>query len=263
MSLNDSESWGRRFCLKASGIISYYIACDLDEGKARYWEEEDKRDYISLLLSENKDERDVALNVMARHAETGYCMGVHLTDKQISGMEKMLTAENIESMRGITDDVMGQRSQYFCYRDGWRLSFYAECDDGRPPLMLDDIGWCSFMDDELPFELLEMYVGSEVLHNKCEAFPYDVACKAPRAKTDAIVERALEVGMGALEEILWHGNSKLIRALDDAKIGEHLSYALSEDSFTVRFGRSISRSCKLYQRPACERVFGREHVFWE
>ena len=63
------------------------------------------------------------------------------------------------------------------------------------------------MDDELPFERLETYVGSEVLGDKCEAFLCDVAHKAPRAKTDAIVTRVLEVRLSTIEEILRHGNA--------------------------------------------------------
>lgn len=253
----------RRFCLCATGEISYYIACDLDEGKLRFWEETKSRGYSSLLLSENRDERRVAFEVIRKHAESEYCVGVELTERQIEDMESLLTSDCIESMQGITNDSMAQRSQYFCYRDGWSLSFYAEGDDGQPPLFLDGIIWCSFMDDELPFERLETYVGTEVLKNKCEAFLCDVAHKAPRAKTDAIVARALEVGLSAIEEILWNGNARLIRALDRARVGEHLSYVLTEESFTVRLGNSMSRSCKVRHRPACERVFGCEHVFEE
>ncbi len=253
----------RRFCLCATGEISYYTACDLDEGKLRLWEEKESRGYSSLLLSENRNERRVAFEIIRKHAESEHCVGVELTEQQIADMESLLTPDCIESMRGTTSDSMAQRSQHFCYRDGWSLSFYAESEDGQPPLSLDGIGWCSFMGDELPFERLETYVGSEVLGNKCEAFLCGVAHKVPRAKTDAIVARALEVGLSAIEEILWHGNAKLIRALDQTQIGKHLSYVLSEDSFTVRLGNSLSRSCKVHQRPACERVFGCEHVFEE
>lgn len=253
----------RRFCLCATGEIGYYIACDLDEGRLRFWEETRSRGYSSLLLSENREERRAAFEVIRRHAESEYCVGVELTERQTADMESLLTPDCIESMRGITNDSMAQRSQYFCYRDGWSLSFYAEGDDGLPPLSLNGITWCSFMDDELPFELLESYVGSEILNNRCEAFPYDVSHKAIPEKTRQIATKALEVGMEAIDEVLWYGTRRLLVELDNTEIGRHLSYELSDDSFTIRYGNEISRGCKLYQRPACEKVFGRRHVFQE
>lgn len=129
----------RRFCLCATGEIGYYIACDLDEGRLRFWEETRSRGYSSLLLSENREERRAAFEVIRRHAESEYCVGVELTERQTADMESLLTPDCIESMRGITNDSMAQRSQYFCYRDGWSLSFYAEGDDGLPPLSLNGI----------------------------------------------------------------------------------------------------------------------------
>ena len=80
----------RRFCLCATGEISYYIACDLDEGKLRFWEETKSLGYSSLLLSENRDERRVAFEVIRKHAESEYCVGVELTERQIEDMDAHL-----------------------------------------------------------------------------------------------------------------------------------------------------------------------------
>lgn len=253
----------RRFAFSASGVMNYYIACDLDEGILRHWKTFDKTDYIKLLISNNIDERAVAYEIFKRAEENESCRGYELTEAHTDKIEELLSAENIESMRGLTDEDMGRRSQYFCYRDGWSTSFYAEGDAGWPPLMLKGICWCSFINDELPFELLESYVGSEILNNRCEAFPYDVSHKVIPEKTRQIVTRALEVGMDAIDEILWYGTRRLLIELDNTEIGRHLSYELSDDSFTVRYGSEVSRGCKLYKRPACERVFGRRHVFQE
>ena len=82
-------------------------------------------------------------------------------------------------------------------------------------------------------------------------------------ETRQIIKRTFEVGLDAIEEILWHGTGQLLPELDDTEIGTHLSYQLSDDSFTVRYGNEISRGCTLYQRPACEEVFGRRHAFQE
>ncbi len=165
------KNCARRFTFSASGVVNYYIACDLDEGILRYWETLGKTDYIKLLFSNNKDERTAAYEIFKRAEENESCRGYELNEAQIERIEGLLSAKNIESMRGLTNEEMGKRSQYCCYRDGWSSSFYAEGDAGWPPLMLEGISWCSSINDELPFELLESYVGSEVLNNRCKAFP--------------------------------------------------------------------------------------------
>lgn len=241
--------------------MAFYVACDLDEGVLRYWPRTPVYEIDPLLYSPSIDERRAAQIAEARRSVDEPCVGVKLSDKQIRELEGYLSKQNIESMRGIDDAFMQKRSGSFCYRDGWRIDFYAESDTGRPPLELKDICSLSFMGDELPFEKVESYVVNELIPFGREAFLYDVRHKARPEKTREIVERALTVGLDAIEEILWHGNRRLLKELDNTTIGEHLSYQLSDDSFTVRYGKMISRACKLHEPPKCASVFGNEHVF--
>ena len=69
------------------------------------------------------------------------------------------------------------------------------------------------------------------------------------------------VVLSALNEILWHGSEYLLRQLDDTPIGKHFSYSLSSDSFVIEYGSMISRSCKVYDHPACTSILGDTHVF--
>lgn len=49
--------------------------------------------------------------------------------------------------------------------------------------------------------------------------------------------------------------------LDKAELDRELSYEFTDDCFTVRYGSIVSHACKLCERPACEKVFGRSHAF--
>lgn len=255
------KSGARRFSFSAGGVLSYYLACDLDEGILRFWPEDGSDRYWKLLLSPSRDERDAYRTHDRLCSESGKCIGVELTDEQIQHIEELLTEDSIKSMRGIDDAAMRERGGGLCYRDGWGLGFYAEGDADWPPLRLDHIVYTSFIGDELPFEKLEHYVTYEVLGRRCEAFFFDVSHKANPEKTEEIVERAIHIGLSAIEEILWYGHGRLLRKLDETDLPHELSYSLSDDSFTVRYGNRTSRFCKLGEPPACERVFGREHVF--
>lgn len=259
---NDAIKQGaRRFTLRGRGIWRFFIACDLDEGILRYWPDAADTSLSRMLYSENKDERAVAKAALDASNENAYCIGVKISEAQRSRMEELLGPERIASMRGIDEHAMSKRSGSFCYRDGWMLDFYAEGDDGQPPLEITDIVSLSFDNDMLPFEELEGYVLNEVANDRDGAFLYSVAHKVPIDKTREIIRRALEVGIDAVDEILWYGNGRILRELDQTAIGRHLSYTSSDDSFTVRFGNMTSRFCKLSDRPNCESVFGRDHVF--
>lgn len=253
----------RRFAIRAYGVLNRYIACDLDEGILRYWPKAYSDPNKRLLYSRNSDERNLGRYLAQAEDEDAYCIGVELTTGQIERLESLLSSENIESMRGIDDQHMGERSRHWCYRDGWWMDFYAEGDAGWPPLDLTGLGWCSFVGDELPFEKVEQEVQWNILGDKCEAFLYDVSKKLPKEKTDNIVERAIEVGLSAIEQVLWDGTPRLITSLAEARIGRHLSYSYSGDSFTVRFGNELSRACKAFCPPACVGVLGASYTFEE
>lgn len=257
------ETGARRFAFKAHGYFKHYIACDLDEGVLRYWPSESSEVPYRLAFSDNKNERDAAYRIYEQMQENEYCAGVKLDESQINEMSFLLTRENIESMRGLDESAMSARSGGFCYRDGWKTDFYAEGDDGFPPLVLKDIMSFSFKGEELPFEKLESYVLTEILSYHWEVFLLDVSYKMSPDKCKTIVERALEVGLEAIEEVLWNGTSELLETLDSTPISTHLSYTLSNDSFTVKYGKSISKACKVSENPACVAVFGRKHVFSE
>lgn len=255
------KTCARRFAFSAGGLINYKLSCDLDEKRVRYRPGSINKKYWPLMLSGNRNEREALLEIERAFAESATCIGIDLTDEQVKVMEEMLSAEDIEKMRGIDDKAMHDRSGGWCYRDGWWLSFYAEGDASWPPISLEGIAYCSFIGDELPFERLESYIGSEVLHNRCGAFLTDVSHKVPMGRTRQIIERAIAVGIEAIDEVLWHGSSRLIKELDRTPLDKELSYTLSDDCFTVRYGNTISRACKLHERPSCERVFGRSHTF--
>lgn len=261
---SSSPSGARHFMFRAYGtMINYYLTCDLDEGVLRYWPENTDEHLPSLLYSHNRDERFAARKIKERTEERASVIGVQLTPAQISKMEALLTDQCIDSMRGVDDEAMHSRTGGFCYRDDWCLDFYAEGDDGRPPLELRGITYCSFDGDELPFEELESYINSSVLGRNQRAFTFDVSYRVPPGKTQEIIKHALEVGLSALNEILWYGSERLLRQLDDTPIGKHFSYSLSSDSFVIEYGSMISRSCKVYDHPACVSVFGSTYVFEE
>ena len=257
------KTCARRFCFQASGCVSFYIACDLDEGVLRYWPRRDEGTRWCLLASSSKDERRAAQRILEAECEREHCVGVQLTPSQIETIETLLDARNIEAMRGLDDDAIAQRMEGFHYRDGWTLDFYAEGDAGWPPLKLTNIASCSFGNDVLPFEDLESFVLSEVLAGHRTSFICDVSRKVPPEKENTIIKRALEVGLGAIGEILWHGSPRLIRKLDETAIGKHLSYTLSDRSLSIYYGNEISTLCKLSDIPSCVHVFGRSHVFEE
>lgn len=257
------KTCARRFCFQASGCVSFYIACDLDEGVLRYWPHDDESNRLPLLLSSNRGERLAAQRMLDAKREREHCVGIQLTPNQIEAMETLLNAYNIEAMRGLDDEAIAQRTGGFCFRDGWILAFCAEGDAGWPPLKLTNIASCSFSNDALPFENLESFVLSEVLAGHRAPFTYDVSQKVLPEKENAIIERALEVGLGAIGEILWHGSPRLIRKLDEATIGRHLSYTLSDHGMSIYYGNEISRSCKPRDIPSCAHVFGNNHVFEE
>lgn len=253
----------RRFSMRAYGVLNFYIACDLDEGILRYWPKASSSPADRLRYSRNSDERSLGRYLAQVEDEDAYCIGVELSAAQVERLEALLTHDNIESMRGIDNNYMKERSMLFSFRDGGWLDFYAEGDAGWPPLKLKGLCWCSLVGDELPFEKVEQEIQWNVLGNRCEAFLYDVSKKLPKEKTDKIVERAIEVGMSAIEQVLWDGSPRLIRSLAEASIGRHLSYSYSGDSFTVRFGNELSRGCKAYCPPACVGVLGASYTFEE
>ena len=250
----------RRFALSATGVRECYLACDLDEGLLRYWPR-NPDPYRYLVFSPNIEERKLAVSGAGMRKESGRAVGVRLTSRQKKDIEEILSWENIESMRGIDNAYMADRCGGWCYRDGWSLNCYFEGDAGWPPLELENISYCSFCGEELPFEKLERYISSEVLHNQTEAFLYDVSYKARPRMAKKIVSQAIKSGMDAIEEILWAGSARLIEELDKTALDRELSYKLTDDCFTVRYGSTVSRACKLVERPACEKVFGREHAF--
>lgn len=262
MENNDANAKGaRRFAMRGYGVWKFYIACDLDEGILRRWPNSDDKLALRMLYDGNKDEKALAEYMLTSARESAYCIGVELSDMQKARMEELLSPENIESMRGIDERFMSQRAGSFCYRDGWCLDFYAEGDDGRPPLIISDLISMSFWNDQLPFEELESYVLTEVANDRHGAFQHNVAHKVPPGKTREIIQRALTVGIDAIDEILWYGTERLLRELDCTEIGRHLSYRVCDDGFTVKYGNMTSRACKVVGRPRCEAVFGREHVF--
>lgn len=254
------KTCARRFAFSAEGVRNYYLACDLDEGLLRYWPQSPDP-YRYLAYSPNIEERKIAENASDIRRESGRSIGIRLTKQQIKDIEEILTWENIESMRGVDDSYMFDRCDGWSYRDGWSLSCYFEGDAGRPPLELKRVSYCSFRGEELPFERLEDYIGSEVLHNQAEAFCYDVSHKVKPGMAEKIVSQAAKLGMEAIEEILWEGDAGLIKELDNTALGCELSYSLTDDGFVVKYGNALSRACGFYGRPACEKVFGKSHTF--
>lgn len=159
------KTCARRFAYSASGVVSYYLACDLDKAVLRYWWKNGPDPYWQLLMSSSYDEHVAYYLHKQLCMESEECIGIKLNDDQIAYMEGLLTSENIESMRGVDDDTLHERSAGWCYRDGWRITFYAEGDAGWPPLKLKGLSCCSFTGNELPFEKLEDYINTEILGN--------------------------------------------------------------------------------------------------
>lgn len=254
------KTCARRFALSAKGICSYYLACDLDEGLLRFWPE-NPDPYRCLACSSSIEERKLAESLAGIREESGRAVGVRLTSRQRRDIEEILSWENIESMRGIDDAYMSDRCDGWCYRDGWSLSCYFEGDAGWPPLQIEDITYCSFYGEELPFERLESYISSELPCNLIAASSYDSSRKVKPGMAKKIVSQAIGSGLDAIEEILWSGSARLIGELDNAVLNRELSYKLSDDCFTVRYGNAVSRISRLCERPACEKVFGRTHTF--
>lgn len=261
MSNSLCQTGARRFAFTACGLISYYLTCNLDEGVLRFWPGTAVGPYGSLVFSPSIEERKLARWAKQLKAETGKCLGVKLTDSQIAHIESLVTKDQIESMRGVDDDSMRGRTGSLCYRDGWQVSFYAEGDSGWPPLHIKNLVYTSFSDDMLPFEQLEIYIESEVLSSQFESSLCNVSHKKNPKDTKRIIDMAILAGFGAMEEILWYGNSKLLKQLDGTDLPQELSYSVSGDSLTIRYGNTISREYGVLSPPACERVFGREHIF--
>ena len=258
------KTCARRFALSAKGVCSYYLACDLDEGILRYWPK-DPDPYRCLVYSPSIEERKLAEGLAGMRGGSDRVVGIRLTNRQKRDIEGILSWENVESMRGIDDDYMSERcGGGWCYRDGWSLSCYFEGDSGWPPLELENITHCSFGGEELPFERLETYISSlssEVIGNPGVGFSYDSSRKVKPGMAKKIVSQAIGSGLDAIEEILWAGSAKLIMELDNAALDRELCYRLTDDCFMVRYGNAVARTCRLLERPACEKVFGRTHTF--
>lgn len=108
----------------------------------------------------------------------------------------------------------------------------------------------SYRYDPLAFEMLDEELS--------EVFEANLKLIAERA-----AKRAAASGIDAIDEILWNGSHTLIKALDKIELDRPLSYTLSDESFTIRYGQEISRGCGIWQPPNCKAVFGNEHVFHE
>lgn len=108
----------------------------------------------------------------------------------------------------------------------------------------------SYRYDPLAFEMLDEEL-SEIFETNLER----IAEKAAK--------RAATSGIEAIDEILWNGSHALIRALDKIELDRPLNYALSDESFTIRYGQEMSRGCGIGEPPNCKAVFGNEHVFHE
>lgn len=108
----------------------------------------------------------------------------------------------------------------------------------------------SYRYDPLAFEILDERL-SEIFETNLERI------------VERAAKRAAASGIDAIDEILWNGSDTLIRALDKIELDKPLNYALSDESFTIRYGKEISRGCGIWQPPNCKAVFGNEHVFHE
>lgn len=250
----------RRFAMKAHGEIRFFIACDLDEGRLRYWPSMEPEKYSPLALSENLDERALARSVAAAIDESAYCIGVELSEANIARLEELLSEDNIESMRGIDDRYMYNKTGGWCYRDGWNIDFYTESDDGSLPCSIEGISYCSFDDDQEVFERVKDYVNWEILH-ECANMPYAVKTRLTPQQANDTARAAISSGIGAVGQILWQGRARLIKALGEVECDKLLKYTLSDDSFTVYFGNMRSKGCKLHELPNCVAIFGTEHTF--
>lgn len=252
----------RRFAFKAHGLRNYYIACDLNEGLLRCWpSSSEQRDADNVFQAANLDERLVWLRKIVKDAESDYCTGVVLSASDVSYLEKYLTVEVVDEMRRINNEYMFAKTNGWCYRDGWSLDFYAESDDGLASLSLKDIRYCSFHGDEEAFESIEDYINWNLLGCQGASCIYVEGGKLPGNKARAVASAALSAGLSAVEELLWHAHPRIIKALDEVPCDKPLCYRLSDDSFTVKYGREISRACKLFEKPRCAEVFGSEHTF--
>lgn len=147
----------RRFTIHAYGQIRYLTHCDLDARKIWRLTEfvEPQSPYRPLEYSNNLDERVVFSLVYGRRDASPHCDVLNLSSKKAALLEHLLTSEAVESMRGITNQTMGERSSYLNYRDGWSIDFYAEGDENAEPLLLEHISFGSIVGAELPFEKIE------------------------------------------------------------------------------------------------------------
>lgn len=60
-----------------------------------------------------------------------------------------------------------------------------------------------------------------------------------------------------VEVILWDGDAEDIMAL----AGLDIEYSHGKDSFSARYGRSLSRACGSHDDPNCVRLLGNQHHF--
>ena len=102
---------------------------------------------------------------------------------------------------------------------------------------------------------------SEVLCNSTAKHSFESSPKVKPGTAKKLVFQAIGSGLEAIEEMLWSGNVRLIKELDKAVLDRELSYELTDDCFTVSYGSAVLRTYELYERPACEKVFGRTHTF--
>ncbi len=251
----------RRFTMEAHGILNFFLACDLDEGRLRYWPSVASNSYAPLMFSKNLDERSRAHSIATAMDENAYCIGIELSEENISYLGKLLSTDNIESMRGINDTYMHDKTGGWCYRDGWQIDFYAESDDGSLPCSLRGITYCSFDDDQETFERIERYIELEILHESASSFPYAIKTKMKPRQADDVAAAAILKGIEPIEQILQQGNERLIRSLGKVECNKLLKYNFVDDTFTVFFGNMRTKAYNLCETPNCISIFGKEHVF--
>lgn len=252
-----------RIAVRAYGVRNFYLACDLDEGKVRYWPGAYNEKDTDLMLKWwcSRDFWAMRRSDAIRRSEYAPSIGIDLSESSIRHLKELARVDRLELCRGLDDQAMQERSGAFCYRDGWHIDFYAESDDGSVPINLKGITYCSFMGNELPFEEILDYLDTDVIHYVDRMGAYAHKEKPTKKEALAIAEKAVSVGASAVDEILWEAHPRVMHALGEIETDKEICYSLSDDSFTVHCGNEIVRSCKLHEKPRCYRVFGNEHVF--
>ena len=237
-----------RFSFSENCERGRYIACTLDEGKLRCWRKNEiPRDYYRLFFG-TSEERNIVYRMLSERDEEEDCLGFDLTEEEREKIMGILDDETMRDARAFVDPL-------------WGLSFYAELDNGEPPISIEDvIAWSSC---SLPIynELYPWIVAHFGLWEYGRSTGYSWNKKRNDKADRALVQAALHDGLDAVEGLLYDGKPSQIRLIDELPHEMPLSYSFGCGCFTLKMGRSILRACKIDWTPNCVNVFGTQYDF--